>query len=541
MRNQKGITLVALIITIIILLILAIVSINLVMNGGIIGKAEKGTDAYLEAEIKEKVNLAYNEWKMDKESGGSLDLKEVVENELNKSYGEESVDVSKAGKGILVKVSKSGKDYEYTLIDDGTTVEGQLAYLDIADGNIDLYSNGYKQYTGNLQRLNKNGSTECNGKYIITGQTTDNVVRVCDEGTFDITIKDLSIDARDSNYCAFNANKGRKTVGCYVNIILEGNNNLKGGNGPGLGWVGATPNISGTTNGSTLTIDGDGYLEVYGGNMQWTSAIGNCYSGGDASGDTNNIIINGGNIYAKGSTNGSGIGGALYKKTNNIVINGGNIEAIGTNVSAGIGAAGGFADNITINGGKIIAKASLGPGIGGGTNSGTFKVTGGKIYAEGCNSKGFSGAAIANGMQNVIIEGGTIITKSQQHEGIFKNETNNVRITGGNLQLGGIGDIGTLDGDKNFVQGISTDGTNNLYKTQIKLDGLEKDKQVTRLTTSDNINYGTKDMYTLEDGMLYLYLPLGTRTINVEVDGNTYSGTVETKETSEVVTLNKIN
>ena len=53
MRNQKGITLVALIITIIILLILAIVSINLVMNGGIIGKAEKGTDSYLEAEKRE--------------------------------------------------------------------------------------------------------------------------------------------------------------------------------------------------------------------------------------------------------------------------------------------------------------------------------------------------------------------------------------------------------------------------------------------------------------------------------------------------------
>ena len=96
-------------------MILAIVSINLVINGGIIGRAEKGIESYLEAEIKEKVNFAYNEWKMDRQSGGTSNLEDVVENRLKESYGEESVNVSKAGKGILVKVSKSGKDYEYTL------------------------------------------------------------------------------------------------------------------------------------------------------------------------------------------------------------------------------------------------------------------------------------------------------------------------------------------------------------------------------------------------------------------------------------------
>ena len=45
-NTNHGITLVALIITIIVLLILAMVSIRLVMNGGIIGKAESGTQTY---------------------------------------------------------------------------------------------------------------------------------------------------------------------------------------------------------------------------------------------------------------------------------------------------------------------------------------------------------------------------------------------------------------------------------------------------------------------------------------------------------------
>ena len=45
-NTQKGITLIALIITIIVLLILAIVSIRLLMNDGILGKAESGVSKY---------------------------------------------------------------------------------------------------------------------------------------------------------------------------------------------------------------------------------------------------------------------------------------------------------------------------------------------------------------------------------------------------------------------------------------------------------------------------------------------------------------
>ena len=50
-NTNRGITLVALIITVIVLLILAMVSIRLIMNGGIINRAERGTTAYTEAEI----------------------------------------------------------------------------------------------------------------------------------------------------------------------------------------------------------------------------------------------------------------------------------------------------------------------------------------------------------------------------------------------------------------------------------------------------------------------------------------------------------
>ena len=60
LREQKAITLVALIITIIVLLILAMVSIRLVMNGGIISRANRGVEAYSDGEIQEKVPLPRN-------------------------------------------------------------------------------------------------------------------------------------------------------------------------------------------------------------------------------------------------------------------------------------------------------------------------------------------------------------------------------------------------------------------------------------------------------------------------------------------------
>ena len=69
LKQTKGITLVALVITIIILLILAVVSIRLVMNDGIIEKAEQGVNEYSEAEEDEQAQLLKAEYEMAKYEG----------------------------------------------------------------------------------------------------------------------------------------------------------------------------------------------------------------------------------------------------------------------------------------------------------------------------------------------------------------------------------------------------------------------------------------------------------------------------------------
>ena len=50
LRNQKGITLVALVVTIVVLIILATISISVAMNGDLIGRAEKAGEYQANAE-----------------------------------------------------------------------------------------------------------------------------------------------------------------------------------------------------------------------------------------------------------------------------------------------------------------------------------------------------------------------------------------------------------------------------------------------------------------------------------------------------------
>ena len=69
LEQTKGITLIALIITIIVLLILAMVSIRLIMNNGIITKAEKATNDYNVSEQKEQIQLGYSDYQMAKAQG----------------------------------------------------------------------------------------------------------------------------------------------------------------------------------------------------------------------------------------------------------------------------------------------------------------------------------------------------------------------------------------------------------------------------------------------------------------------------------------
>lgn len=61
MKSNKGITLVALVITIIVLLILAGVTLSIVWNGGIIDKSANAVDKYENSSANEKNQINYSE------------------------------------------------------------------------------------------------------------------------------------------------------------------------------------------------------------------------------------------------------------------------------------------------------------------------------------------------------------------------------------------------------------------------------------------------------------------------------------------------
>ena len=81
--KQKGITLIALVVTIVVLLILAGVSIaTLTGDNGLLNKASESTEEYSKAEAKEKVELLLSEYAIDKATGENADFANFLRKNL---------------------------------------------------------------------------------------------------------------------------------------------------------------------------------------------------------------------------------------------------------------------------------------------------------------------------------------------------------------------------------------------------------------------------------------------------------------------------
>ena len=65
LKSSKGITLVALVITIIILLILAGVTLSIVFNDGLIGKSQNAVEKYLLDNFMNSVDIIWHEYNLD--------------------------------------------------------------------------------------------------------------------------------------------------------------------------------------------------------------------------------------------------------------------------------------------------------------------------------------------------------------------------------------------------------------------------------------------------------------------------------------------
>ena len=130
MKKERGITLIALIVTIIILLILATVSINLIWNdNGIIKKAQEAKKVYTQAEIKEQLEFAIIDIQTDvaidmtRKNLATLDdittesISKKLPEGMNVEVGEkETTSDGKTQKVVTVIVN--GEEYQYVINED---------------------------------------------------------------------------------------------------------------------------------------------------------------------------------------------------------------------------------------------------------------------------------------------------------------------------------------------------------------------------------------------------------------------------------------
>lgn len=126
---NRGITLIALVITIIVLLILAGVSINLVVgDNGVLGQARNAVSENDEAKIKEEISMAASSWGTDKYVASTLgnDNDEKAFEDFKKALPK-NFDATKNADGTLSVEGTSGeKDYKYFVLDDGSVVTDDL-------------------------------------------------------------------------------------------------------------------------------------------------------------------------------------------------------------------------------------------------------------------------------------------------------------------------------------------------------------------------------------------------------------------------------
>lgn len=136
LKNHKGITLTALIITIIVILIIAGILLAVFRKNGVIGNSEKSIDAHIRAEEKEKIKLAYNSCEVDYQTYGVAITaqsfqKELRERDKNTKVTDVKDEEAETGELVVDRSDASG----YAKVE--FTKTEHLYYIALANPDLD--------------------------------------------------------------------------------------------------------------------------------------------------------------------------------------------------------------------------------------------------------------------------------------------------------------------------------------------------------------------------------------------------------------------
>ena len=272
-----------------------------------------------------------------------------------------------ASNDALLQQSTAAKS-AVSVLDEENDMTAEPAYeMNLKYGSIRVYiGEDGKQYA---QQGENDPQKRGNLQITTDGSRTDNTLTI-EGGTTGakVTLSNVNI----------NAPGAAVSVSGNVELYITGTNILRSG------WERA--GLEKADDDGTLTIDGTGSLEAYGGN----EAAG---IGSRANNNVRNIVINGGTITAECTgDDGAGIGGGHSGKAENITINGGVVTATGGEWGFGIGS--GYDESsllsttITITGGTVKAIAGKqGAAIGALASANDLNMTGGSLTVQKSNDR----------------------------------------------------------------------------------------------------------------------------------------------------------
>lgn len=138
MVNEKGITLVALVITIIVLLILAGISIQSITNTGLFANAKRAKDESMKGQLKEEISLAIQSIQAEEiYKGNSVTLETLAGGQLEKELKDITAELADG------EINGEYKDYEYTIDSNlNVTINGPVTGVRIK-GSAEVQTEGY--------------------------------------------------------------------------------------------------------------------------------------------------------------------------------------------------------------------------------------------------------------------------------------------------------------------------------------------------------------------------------------------------------------
>ena len=132
LNNKKGITLIALVITVIVLLILAGVAVaTLTGDNGLLQKVQNAKQVNEESEICEQIKLAYAEYQVAQYDGTTKTAEEMIGDSLKTIYGNDKITKVKVKK-VKALVNMTINEEDKTYIYNSKTGE-VYEYVDIID------------------------------------------------------------------------------------------------------------------------------------------------------------------------------------------------------------------------------------------------------------------------------------------------------------------------------------------------------------------------------------------------------------------------